>query len=173
MVASPCTEMVAELRFPLSPPAQGPLLPGTLCLLALLLLHFTLRGQGSICLVTNEFLVPMHDVAFGRCSVNICAKKERPRCSACLPALGSSRGSPYIRQAAAPDFHLGAPVSGWQDGWGRGRGGGLAWKRVRQQMHFNACPRPQTPCGPRPRGTNGAGANDSFPHLRNKGGGGA
>ncbi|CAM9429106.1 unnamed protein product [Rangifer tarandus platyrhynchus] len=93
--------MVAELRFPLSPPAQGPLLPGTLCLFALLLLHFTLRGQGSICLVTNEFLVSMQDVAFGRCSVNICAKKERPRCSACLPALGCSRGSPYIRTAGS------------------------------------------------------------------------
>ena len=30
-----------------------------------------------------------------------------------LWALGSAGGSPYIRGAVAPDFHLGAPASGW------------------------------------------------------------
>lgn len=40
-----------------------------------LLLHYTLGGQGSICFVTKESLVPIQMLS-GRCSVNIYAKKK-------------------------------------------------------------------------------------------------
>ena len=71
MVASPCAVRDGRAALPSVSSSPGAAAPRSSLPVCLLLLHFTLRGQGSVCLVTNEFLVPMQDVAFGRCSVNI------------------------------------------------------------------------------------------------------
>lgn len=74
-MASPGTgRAVAELESLPSSPAQGPLVTWDSLLFTQLLLHSTLRGQGSVCLVANESPVPVQPGLRETLSQYLCKK---------------------------------------------------------------------------------------------------
>lgn len=101
VVTSPAQlEVMAELGFPASSPAQGSLL--TWCSLLVYPAPPLHSGRPGVGLFCHQGVPGTHPDAQREMLSQYLCKNEGLRCSAC----GSAARSPYIRTAVAPDFHL-------------------------------------------------------------------